>query len=164
MRGRHQRWRTGSAGIRFPISWFSVKRAGEFAAKFAKENSLGKIDNEKIVTAARSVVEPFERRNGENAYEVQRTLQEAMQDLVGIVRNKDECAALSIRSTISEPAPITPGVTGIGIQSRLHTALDLKNLLTVSQAMAARSIGREKKVAAPNSAKITQKKTTVFPR
>src|ERR1700737_591453 len=66
------------------------KRAGEFAAKFAKENSLGKIDNEKIDNAARSAVEPFERSGGENPYEVQRDLQETMQDLVGIVRNKDE--------------------------------------------------------------------------
>src|SRR6202011_5927846 len=66
------------------------KRAGEFAAKFANENSLGKIDNEKIDNAARAAVEPFERNGGENPYEVQRDLQESMQELVGIVRNKDE--------------------------------------------------------------------------
>src|ERR1700693_1204295 len=66
------------------------KRAGEFAAKFAKENSLGKIDNEKIDNAARAAVEPFERSNGENPYAVQRDLQESMQELVGIVRNEGE--------------------------------------------------------------------------
>src|SRR5438094_5443433 len=66
------------------------KRAGEFAAKFAKENSLGQIDNEKIDNASRAAVEAFERRNGENAYEVQRDLQESMQELVGIVRNESE--------------------------------------------------------------------------
>src|SRR5881409_1217954 len=37
------------------------KRAGEFAAKFAKENSLGTIDQEKIGLVAREAVAPFER-------------------------------------------------------------------------------------------------------
>ena len=36
------------------------KRAGEFAAKFAKENSHGKIDNDKIDMYAREALKPFE--------------------------------------------------------------------------------------------------------
>src|SRR5262249_6760177 len=66
------------------------KRAGEFAAKFAKENSLGKIDSQKIESVAREALAPFERGNGENPYQVQKDLQETMQDLVGIVRNESE--------------------------------------------------------------------------
>src|SRR5438309_220636 len=66
------------------------KRAGEFAAKFAKENSLGQTDHEKIDNASRAAVEPFERSGGENPYEVQRDLQESMQELVGMVRNESE--------------------------------------------------------------------------
>src|SRR6266404_1899635 len=54
--------------------------AGEFAAKFAKENSLGKIDTEDIDAVAREALEPFERAAGENPYEVQKELQEIMQD------------------------------------------------------------------------------------
>src|SRR6266436_5028994 len=64
------------------------KRAGEFAAKFAKENSMGKIDTEDIDAVAREALEPFERAAGENPYEVQKELQEIMQDKVGIVRNE----------------------------------------------------------------------------
>ena len=37
------------------------KRAGEFAAKFAKQNSYGKIDNDKVETAAREALAPFDR-------------------------------------------------------------------------------------------------------
>src|SRR6266704_3011098 len=66
------------------------KRAGEFAAKFAKENSLGTIDQEKVGLGAREAVAPFERSAGENPYQVQKDLQEMMQDNVGIVRNESE--------------------------------------------------------------------------
>jgi len=120
------------------------KRAGEFSAQFAKENSLGKIDNEKIDNAARSAVEPFERSKGENPYEVQRDLQETMQDLVGIVRNKDEmCRALdtienlktrAVKVTVTGNREYNPG---------WHTALDLKNLLTVSEAITRAALERK---------------------
>src|SRR5207248_10727902 len=59
------------------------KRAGEFAAKFAKKNSLGKIDNDKIETSAREALAPFERAGNENPYQVQHDLQEIMQHSVG---------------------------------------------------------------------------------
>src|SRR5213596_4124377 len=46
------------------------RRAGEFAAKFAKENSLGNVDNDKIDAVAREAVAPFESagRGSENPY------------------------------------------------------------------------------------------------
>src|SRR5947208_4751429 len=66
------------------------KRSGEFAAKFAKENQHGKIDDDKVDIAARQAVAPFEQTTGENPYSVQRDLQEAMQELVGIVRTESE--------------------------------------------------------------------------
>ena len=44
------------------------KRAGEFAAKFAKENPHGKIDNDKIDIYAREALKPFENSAGENPY------------------------------------------------------------------------------------------------
>jgi succinate dehydrogenase / fumarate reductase flavoprotein subunit len=120
------------------------KRAGEFAAKFAKENSLGKIDHEKIDNASRAAVEPFERSGGENPYEVQRALQEAMQDLVGIVRNKDEMRrALDTIDNLRARAN-NAGVTGNReYNPGWHTALDLKNLLTVSEAIARAALERK---------------------
>src|SRR5678810_935179 len=66
------------------------KRAGEFAAKFAKENQHGKIDKDRIDVHAREALQPFENSTGENPYTVQRDLQEIMQHNVGIVRDEGE--------------------------------------------------------------------------
>src|SRR5256714_13040107 len=48
------------------------KRAGEFAAKLAKENSLGQIDDRRIESAAREAPAPFERRADEKPYQGQK--------------------------------------------------------------------------------------------
>ena len=67
------------------------KRAGEFAAKYAKGQKSGDIDARQVDEAARRALEPFERGpSGEGPYQVQYALQEMMQDLVGIVRNEPE--------------------------------------------------------------------------
>src|SRR5438874_10021256 len=48
------------------------KRAGEYAAKFAKTNSLGKIDNDKIDMLVREALAPFEfgDSRSENPYQI----------------------------------------------------------------------------------------------
>src|SRR6476619_6686084 len=66
------------------------KRAGEYAAKFAKENGQGVIDEQEIETIAKWALEPFERTESYNPYLVQYDLQEMMQDFVGIVRKEEE--------------------------------------------------------------------------
>jgi len=119
------------------------KRAGEFAAKFAKENSLGKIDNEKIENAARAAVEPF-ARNKENPYEIQRDLQETMQDLVGIVRNEREMRQALEKIENLKSRALKAAVTGNReYNPGWHTALDLKNLLTVSEAITRAALERK---------------------
>jgi succinate dehydrogenase / fumarate reductase, flavoprotein subunit len=120
------------------------KRAGEFAAKFAKENSQGKIDNDKIDIVAREALQPFERSAGENPYEVQKDLQEVMQDNVGIVRTESEMkSALEHLKKFWERAD-RAGVTGHReFNPGWHTALDLKNLLTVSEAIARAALERK---------------------
>ncbi len=65
------------------------KRAGEYAASFAKENGPVGTDSDQIEAAARQAIEPFER-TGESPYQVQYDLQELMQNLVGICRREDE--------------------------------------------------------------------------
>src|SRR6201981_4068839 len=59
------------------------QRAGEYAAAYAKENSLGAVDNGELKSAETWALQPFERKNSENPYAVQHTLQGVMQDLVG---------------------------------------------------------------------------------
>jgi len=120
------------------------KRAGEFAAKFAKENSFGKIDNSRIERVAREALAPFERSDGENPYQVQRDLQDTMQDLVGIVRNEsemrealekiDDLKKRAERAAVSGNREYNPG---------WHTTIDLENLLTVSEAIARAALERK---------------------
>src|SRR5436190_2936607 len=71
------------------------KRAGEFAANFANENPLTEIDTENVEEIARQALEPFEHNRGENPYQIQKDLQELMQDNVGIVRNEAEMRGAS---------------------------------------------------------------------
>src|SRR6185503_13605758 len=66
------------------------KRAGEFAAQFAKENDFGNINDDQIQEKVKWALEPFEKESGENPFEIQHELQDMMQDLVGIVRTEDE--------------------------------------------------------------------------
>ena len=120
------------------------KRAGEFAAKFAKESSFGKIDNANIETAAREALKPFERSGGENPYLVQKDLQETMQDNVGIVRNEAEMELELEHLKKYWERTNHVGVTGNReFNPGWHTALDLKNLLTVSEAITRAALERK---------------------
>jgi succinate dehydrogenase / fumarate reductase, flavoprotein subunit len=120
------------------------KRAGEFAAKFAKENSLGAIDNDKIDIVAREALQPFERSAGENPYQVQKDLQEVMQDNVGIVRTESEMkSALEHLKKFCERAARAGVIGHREYNPGWHTALDLKNLLTVSEAITRAALERK---------------------
>jgi succinate dehydrogenase / fumarate reductase flavoprotein subunit len=120
------------------------KRAGEFAAKFARENQLGGIDIGKIDTVAREALAPFERSGDENPYTIQKDLQETMQDLVGIVRTETEMReALEKIGNLKTRAGKT-GITGNReYNPAWHTSLDLKNLLLVSEAITRAALERK---------------------
>src|SRR6202035_5613822 len=120
------------------------KRAGEFAAKFVKENQPGSIDKEKIDAVAREALAPFERSDAENPYAIQKDLQETMQDLVGIVRNETEMREALQRIGKFKSRAEKAAVTGNReYNPGWHTALDLKNLLTVSEAVTRAALERK---------------------
>ena len=120
------------------------KRAGEFAAKFAKENSLGKIDDGKGEAVAREALAPFDRRHGESPYQVQKDLQDTMQDFVGIVRNESEMLKALEKIADFKKRAEHAAVTGNReYNPGWHTALDLESLLTVSEAIARAALERK---------------------
>jgi succinate dehydrogenase / fumarate reductase flavoprotein subunit len=120
------------------------KRAGEFAAKFAKENQYGSIDKSKIDVVAREAVAPFERDDGENPYQIQKDLQDTMQELVGIVRNENEMREALEKVGSFKARAEKAAVTGNrDFNPGWHTALDLKNLLTVSEAITLAALERK---------------------
>ena len=120
------------------------KRAGEFAAKFARENQHGTIDRQKIDIVAREALASFERRDGENPYAIQKDLQETMQELVGIVRNETEMRqAIEKIGNFKMRAEKTAVTGNREYNPGWHTALDLKNLLTVSEAITRAALERK---------------------
>jgi succinate dehydrogenase / fumarate reductase flavoprotein subunit len=122
------------------------KRAGEFAARFARDNSFGKIDNDKIDFIARQALAPFESGSGrsENPYEIQKDLQELMQDNVGIVRTESEMQhALRELEKLKERTDRAGVVGHREFNPGWHTALDLGNLLAVSEAITRAAIERK---------------------
>jgi succinate dehydrogenase / fumarate reductase flavoprotein subunit len=109
------------------------KRAGEYSAQFAKENGPVTPDPNQIQTAAQNALEPF-GRSGENPYDVQQDLQHMMQDLVGIVRRGEEMErALEGLCKLRERARRVSVIGNREYNGGWHTALDLANLLTVSE-------------------------------
>jgi len=120
------------------------KRAGEYAAQFAKENGHGTIDNALIESEAKRALEPFESNGGENPFGIQHDLQEMMQNLVGIVRLEDEMKeALDGLKKLNERASKSWSPGNIDFNPGWHTALDLRNLLTVSEAITLSAIERK---------------------
>ncbi len=122
------------------------KRAGEYAAKFAKERGAGTINGAQVDEAIRAALAPFDRgeAGGENAFNVQHELQGTMQDLVGIVRTENEMlrAIEMIGKFKARAAKV--GVSGHReYNPGWHTSIDLGNLLTVSEAIAKAAVERK---------------------
>jgi succinate dehydrogenase / fumarate reductase, flavoprotein subunit len=120
------------------------KRAGEHAARFARENRAVAIDEAQVRAGADEAVRPFEHQTGENPYAIQSALQEMMQALVGIVRTESEMQeALAGLATLEARAAVA-GVTGHReYNPGWHTAIDLRHLLTVSEAITRSAIERK---------------------
>ncbi len=121
------------------------KRAGEYAAKFAKEKGTGKIDEQEINKTQDWALKFFDNNeNKENPYRIQSDLQEMMQDLVGIVRKEDE-----LNRAVEELKKLTNRIEKVQVAGNReynngwHTALDLNNLLTVSNAITLSAIQRK---------------------
>ena len=124
------------------------KRAGEFAAKFAKEKGDAKINLAEVEAAEHGALEPFERgttsANAEGPYQIQYDLQDMMQSLVGIVRRDEEMTrALAGIGKLRERAAKVAVHGHREYNPGWHTSLDLKNLLTVSEAITRSAIERK---------------------
>jgi len=114
------------------------KRAGEFAAKYSKENSDAAINTAEVDETARKALEPFERGPaGENPFTVQYDLQTTMQNLAGIVRRQEE-----LEKAVEEIGQLRKRAAKVGATGNReynngwHTALDLSNLLTIAEVVA----------------------------
>ncbi len=121
-------------------------RAGASAAAYVE--GLGpnrpEVPQETIDAAAAAALAPFEEEGGENPYSLHQELQQTMNDLVGIIRTAPEIEralatleGLKARSqhlTVEGHRQFNPG---------WHLALDLHNMLAVSECVARAALQRK---------------------
>ena len=121
------------------------KRAGEYAAAFAREQPAGMIDAGQVEAAARAALEPLDRQgSGEAPYQLQYELQDLMQNQVGIVRNDGELrGALEALQRLQERVKRVEAQGNREYNAGWHTALDLRNLMTVAEAVTRCAIERK---------------------
>jgi succinate dehydrogenase / fumarate reductase flavoprotein subunit len=120
------------------------RRAGAHAARYAKEHPAAPVDESQIEEETRLALAPFERgAQGENPYQIEHELQDNMQDLVGIVRHEPEMQrALELIRQL-EARRQRVGVGGNReFNPGWHTALDLRNMLTVAEAITRAALER----------------------
>jgi succinate dehydrogenase / fumarate reductase, flavoprotein subunit len=119
-------------------------RAGLAAAEFSKAIQPTLIDSAQVEEAAREILAPFERKTGENPYTVHRDLQEAMQTLVGIFRNKEDLTrALEELEKLKERAGRLSVEGSRMFNPGWHLAQDLQAMLTVSEAVTRSALARQ---------------------
>jgi len=123
------------------------KLAGEHAAKFAKENGEASIDPDQVSTAQAAALGPLDSGRAQvdgGAYQIQYELQELMQDKVGIVRKEEEIlSAIDEIEVLKGRAQTVRAPGNRQYNPGWHTALDLQNLLVVSEAVARAAVIRK---------------------
>jgi succinate dehydrogenase / fumarate reductase flavoprotein subunit len=120
------------------------KRAGEHAAAHAGSRRPVTLNQRSIDEATKAALAPFDRgAGGENPFTVQHDLQETMQDLVGIVRTDAEMREALTKLEALNARAAHAGVDGHReFHTGWHAALDLRNLLTVSEAITRSALER----------------------
>ena len=120
------------------------KRAGEYAAKRAKDLAQPVIDDSKVHQAIAEMLEPFANEGGENPGLIYDELRDMMQAKVGIIRTKEELdeAIEDLKGFETRRLSAYPG-SSRKYNSGWHQALDLKNMVDISYAATLAAVTRE---------------------
>ncbi len=120
------------------------KRAGEFAAKRAKDLAQPVIDESQVNAAIAEMLEPFNNEGGENPGLIYDELRDMMQAKVGIIRTREELdeAVEDLKNFDNRRKFAYPG-SSRKYNSGWHQALDLKNMVDVSYAATLAALTRE---------------------
>ncbi|MET9629827.1 fumarate reductase/succinate dehydrogenase flavoprotein subunit [Lentzea sp. NPDC006480] len=114
------------------------RRAGAGAAEYVRALGSRPTVSEEIVTEARATaLKPFQTEGGENPYTLHMELQQSMNDLVGIIRRQGEMEeALQRLEKLKERAQSLTVEGHQQFNPGWHLALDLRNMLLVSECVA----------------------------
>ena len=121
------------------------RRAGAGAAAYVKAlKNKPAVSEKEIDRASTRINEPFTRQGGENPYALHAELQNITQDLVGIIRTEAELKdALAKLEDIKERAATAKAEGGRAFNPGFHLALDLENMLLVSESIAKSALERQ---------------------
>jgi succinate dehydrogenase / fumarate reductase flavoprotein subunit len=121
------------------------KRAGEYAAAYVDSlDARPAVRRSDVDTAIDTILAPLHRAEGENPYEVWHDLQSVMQDLVGIIRRKHELEdAIKRLDDLRRRVASVKATGGRRFNPGWHLALDLRNMLVVSECTARAALQRE---------------------
>lgn len=122
------------------------KRAGEYATEYAKKlgDNRPKVNEADVKAAEKSALAPFEVEGGENPYTIQSDLQQSMNDLVGIIRTRSE-----LEQSLAEIEAFKVRAKTMVVEGHRqynpgwHLAIDLRNMLIVSECIAKAALARE---------------------
>jgi succinate dehydrogenase / fumarate reductase flavoprotein subunit len=120
------------------------RRAGLAAAKHAKEVSFAAPDPAQVEQAEQEALAPFQHQTGESPYAIHRELQESMQNLVGIFRNREDVLrALGELEKLKQRLSVASVEGTRMFNPGWHLALEMKAMLIVSEAVAKSALVRE---------------------
>ena len=123
------------------------RRAGLNAAYYAgrlDESAAPQVSDGDVAAAAESALRPFADEGGENPYTIQKDLQATMQKLVGIIRKQDELEeSLTHLHDLRERARHLTVEGHRQYNPGWHLALDLANMLIISECIARAALERE---------------------
>ncbi|MET9229748.1 fumarate reductase/succinate dehydrogenase flavoprotein subunit [Lentzea sp. NPDC003310] len=114
------------------------RRAGAGAAEYVRALKDRPAVSEDLITEARAAaLKPFQQEGGENPYTLHMELQQSMNDLVGIIRRAGEMEeALQRLEKLKERARSLTVEGHQQFNPGWHLALDLRNMLLVSECVA----------------------------
>ena len=120
------------------------RRAGDGAAAYVKSNGANQVSETSIAKAHEYLNSPFNNPGGENPYTIHAELQQTTNDLVGIIRIKNELEeSLKKIADLRSRAKKAKAEGGKNFNPGFHLALDLDNMLLVSEAIARAALQRE---------------------
>ena len=122
------------------------RRAGESAAANAVKvkGSAGGFGDDVVKASAERALAPFSEEGSENPYTIQKDLQDVMQRLVGIIRTAEE-----LRESLAQIEALKQRAEHLTVEGHRqynpgwHLALDLTNMLIVSECIAKAALERE---------------------
>ena len=112
--------------------------AGLHAAKYATSASMPDVEDAQLEQTAREALEPFDRAEGTNPFAVHEDLKEQMQKYIGIMRNAEDPGEV-VSEQIERLWDATRRIKVEGprhYNAGWHEAIDMRNMMIVSEAMA----------------------------